>query len=211
MTKPTSPATDSAPRRLGRRAGDPEDTRQEILHAARRRFAMTGFAGTSMRAIAGDADVDPALLLHHFGSKRDLFLAAHRVPSNPRAFLGAALDARPEQRGRLLARAFVGRFLKDPEKVGLSLLRSAATEPAAADLLRQTLEAALASHATHLAIDAASDAEALSRVAIASAILTGVVFHAGILALEPLAGLGAEELAERVGPAVQASLAGTIG
>lgn len=163
-----------------------------------------------MRAIAGDANVDPALVLHHFGSKRDLFLAAHRVPSSSGAFLEAALDARPEERGHLLARAFIGRFLTDPDMVGLSLLRSAATEPAAADLLRQTLQTALASHAIHLAINAASDAEARTRVAIASAILTGVVFHAGILAVEPLAELSAEELAERVGPAVQASLAGRI-
>jgi len=36
------------------------------------RFAADGFAGTSIRAIAADAQVSPALVLHHFGSKDGL-------------------------------------------------------------------------------------------------------------------------------------------
>ena len=47
-------------------------------------FAATGFAGTSVRAIAAEAGVDPALVHHYFGTKDDLFLAALELPVDPR-------------------------------------------------------------------------------------------------------------------------------
>lgn len=54
-------------------SGPPEDltTRARIRDAAILRFAREGF-GASVRAIAADADVSPALVLHHFGSKDGL-------------------------------------------------------------------------------------------------------------------------------------------
>ena len=52
----------------GRRRGG-GDTRADILSAARSLFAGTGYAATTLRAVANKAGVDPALILHHFGSK----------------------------------------------------------------------------------------------------------------------------------------------
>ncbi|OLT53433.1 TetR/AcrR family transcriptional regulator [Cellulosimicrobium sp. CUA-896] len=66
-------STDEArPRRRGP-VGPPEDlsTRARIRDAAILRFAREGF-GASVRAIAADAEVSPALVLHHFGSKDGL-------------------------------------------------------------------------------------------------------------------------------------------
>ena len=54
-----------------------EDSRQdEILRAALRAFAQGGYEGTNLRRIAADADVDVALIAHHFGSKLGLWKAA---------------------------------------------------------------------------------------------------------------------------------------
>ncbi len=47
-------------------------TRARIRDAAIARFGERGFAGTSLRQIAQDAAVSPALILHHFGSKEGL-------------------------------------------------------------------------------------------------------------------------------------------
>lgn len=58
----------------GRRPGAP-DTRAAVLAAARSSFAEKGFRGTTIRAVASAASVDPALVHHYFGSKDDLFLA----------------------------------------------------------------------------------------------------------------------------------------
>ena len=54
--------------RRGRRPGSP-DTRAAILAVAREHFAAHGFAGASVRGIAGAVGVDAALVHHYFGTK----------------------------------------------------------------------------------------------------------------------------------------------
>lgn len=51
-----------------------------ILAAARTEFAEHGWAGTAIRAVARNADVDPALIYHYFGSKEGLLDAATAPP-----------------------------------------------------------------------------------------------------------------------------------
>lgn len=46
--------------------------RARIRDAALARFGADGIAGASVRAIAADAGVSPALVVHHFGSKEGL-------------------------------------------------------------------------------------------------------------------------------------------
>lgn len=48
-------------------------TRAKIIAAARDRFGNLGFAGTSMDAVAKDANVAKGAVYHHFASKEDLF------------------------------------------------------------------------------------------------------------------------------------------
>ena len=66
-------------RRSGRRPGN-QDTKQSILESARKVFAERGFDKASIRAIAGEAQVDPALVHHYFGTKEKLFLASMNSP-----------------------------------------------------------------------------------------------------------------------------------
>ena len=58
------------------RGSDPDDltTRARIRDAAIARFGREGF-GASIRTLAADAGVSPALVIHHFGSKEGLRLA----------------------------------------------------------------------------------------------------------------------------------------
>ncbi|MEN0066186.1 MAG: TetR/AcrR family transcriptional regulator [Myxococcota bacterium] len=50
-------------------------TRQTILEAAGRQFAVGGFRGTSLREIAAEAGTTHGLIRHHFGTKEDLWRA----------------------------------------------------------------------------------------------------------------------------------------
>ena len=50
-------------------------TKDKLLDAAEKLFARTGFHGTSLRDITGEAGVDLALVNYHFGSKKRLFAA----------------------------------------------------------------------------------------------------------------------------------------
>ena len=49
-------------------------TREAIARAAGALFEQHGYTGTSVRAVAAEAGVDPALVIRHFGSKEKLFL-----------------------------------------------------------------------------------------------------------------------------------------
>ena len=59
----------------GRPPKSEDSKRDEILRAALRAFAQGGYEGTNLRRVAADADVDVALIAHHFGSKLGLWKA----------------------------------------------------------------------------------------------------------------------------------------
>jgi AcrR family transcriptional regulator len=71
-------ATKAAPRarkpgrRAGRPAGDAPDLRPRLLDAAIACYVRKGIAATSLRAIAAEAAVTPALLHYYFGDKAQL-------------------------------------------------------------------------------------------------------------------------------------------
>jgi len=96
--------TDTPRKPRGRRPGG-ADTRATIRRAALTLFSTIGYDKVSLRAIAREADVDPALIHHYFSSKSDLFaqtvldlpLDADRVVSEvlagPRDDIGRAAVA----------------------------------------------------------------------------------------------------------------------
>jgi AcrR family transcriptional regulator len=54
------------------RSAEDLTARARIRDAAMARFGAEGFDGVTLRAIASDAGVSPALVVHHFGSKEGL-------------------------------------------------------------------------------------------------------------------------------------------
>src|SRR3954451_231937 len=58
------------------RTRNAQETTADILAAARSRFGAEGYERTTLRAVAADVGVDPALVIRYFGSKQDLFAAA---------------------------------------------------------------------------------------------------------------------------------------
>ncbi|MFE9816691.1 TetR family transcriptional regulator [Streptomyces sp. NBC_00236] len=65
-------AAPSPARTRGRPRGNPP-TRESIVPVARALFLERGYRATTLRAVAGAAGVDPALIAYHFGSKKGLF------------------------------------------------------------------------------------------------------------------------------------------
>jgi AcrR family transcriptional regulator len=50
-------------------------TREKIIKAASRAFALSGYEGASIRTIVAEADVNQAAINYHFGSKEGLYRA----------------------------------------------------------------------------------------------------------------------------------------
>jgi len=63
------------PAAAGRRRLDPEQTRQEILAAAREEFAEHGLSGARVDAIAARTRTAKRMIYYYFGSKEGLYLA----------------------------------------------------------------------------------------------------------------------------------------
>jgi AcrR family transcriptional regulator len=119
--EPGAPDTPVA-RPVGRRLPRAE-RRDQILVAATRAFARTGFAATSLDDIAAEAGISRVILYRHFDSKTDLYRAAlDRV--------GARLTAAVGTRDYTLASvdALIGAAADDPDGFRL-LFRHAAREP----------------------------------------------------------------------------------
>src|SRR3954449_1737200 len=99
------PAADTPPDRP-RRVRDPKLHRRAILDAAARAFAERGYSKATLRDIARRAGVTHGLVLRHFGSKENLFLAA--VPGT-RSIDGLSEDS-PEPLPARIAGQFVRRM-----------------------------------------------------------------------------------------------------
>ena len=200
----TTSATPPAAHRGPGRPADGGDRRQAILDAARQQFAEKGFAAASVRAIARQADVDPALVHHYFGSKEQVFVAAMELPFDPAERLPQVLAGDPDQLGERLVRLFLGVW-GDPafRTPMLGLVRSAFTSEQGATMLREFVGSALLGR-----IVAAGDSPDPLRVQAAAAQLVGLVLLRHVVRLEPLASADDETLVALVAPTVQHYLRG---
>ncbi|TWI00240.1 TetR family transcriptional regulator [Luteimonas cucumeris] len=82
--KPAPAKRASAKRTPGRPQRDAQDLRQQLLDATVTCFVRDGIAATSLRAIAAQAGVTPALLHYYFGDKAQLqeaFIEERMLPA----------------------------------------------------------------------------------------------------------------------------------
>ncbi len=194
-------------RRTGRRPGNPA-TRDAILDAARAAFAQRGFDGTTIRAIATEAGVDPALVHHYFGSKDQLFLAAMQAPIDPRELLPKVLAGDREGLGERLVRMFVAVWDSPAGAAGVALLRSAVSNEWTARLLREFLTTQVLRRVLdHLDVD---PAEVPLRGSLVASQLIGLALMRHVVRLEPVASAAPETLVAMVGPTVQRYLTGEL-
>jgi AcrR family transcriptional regulator len=193
-------------RRRGRRPGS-LDTRGAIVDAARPLFATRGFERTSLRAIAREADVDPALLLHYFGSKENVFLAAVELPFEPEVVLPGLLAGARRTIGERFARFVVATLENDASRARLlAIIRAASSEPAAARVLRGLVEQRLRDPIAH----ALGTEDAELRASLVGSQVVGLAMARYVVGVEPLASLPAERLVALIAPTFQRYLAGPL-
>lgn len=183
--------------RAGRRPGQTE-TRERIITAARGLFAAQGYHGATIRAIATEAAVNPALLHHFFGTKQQIFVAAMDLPFNPTELIPQILDGPRASAGERLVRAFLGFWgTAQSREPFLALLRSVATNEEAAAMMRDFMDKeVLAQVADALEVERV-------RLAATAAQLMGLALLRYIVAVPPLAEATDDELVALVAPAIQ--------
>lgn len=167
-------------------------TAERILAAARALFTEAGFDRTTIRAVAARAEVDPALVMQHFGSKDELFRRAITVSSQE------AREGGQEMLVELLL-GILGVKMGEVSGTSLALLRSMLTYPEAAEQVK----AANARQLDQISgVIAGEDAEL--RAALTVSTLLGVTIGRHLLELDVLRGASTEQIAELMKPCLEA-------
>jgi AcrR family transcriptional regulator len=188
----------TASKRTGRRPGA-TDSREQIANAARSAFAELGYERASFRRIATAAGVDPALVVHFFGSKAELFRQVMALPAEIAVALAKLADGPRETVGRRLAEVVVG-ALENPvsRTITLGRIRCAATHPDAAALVRETVTRDLRTLA-----EAVTDDRPDRRAVLIGADIVGIALARYVVLVEPLASMSPSEVIEIIAPTFQ--------
>jgi AcrR family transcriptional regulator len=196
-----------ASRGPGRRPGRSR-TREAIAAAAKRQFSELGYDRATIRGIAAEAKVDPALVSHFFGSKKKLFASVTALPFELDAAMPQITDGARSGLGRRLA-GFLLDVLEDPEsrKAITSIVRAAVSEPEAAEAARELVAARVL---VPIAKRIDADQPEL-RASLINSQMVGLIMARYIVALEPLASLPADDVARAIAPNLQRYLTGSLG
>jgi AcrR family transcriptional regulator len=190
----------------GRRPGT-SGTREAIAEAARQCFAEAGYDRAGIRAVAERAGVDPALVMHYFGSKQKLFVSVMALPYVPEDVLPGLVSGPRRKAGERLAR-FVVETLEHPHSraVLTGMVRAAAAEPEIAALVRDQVSARIvAAIATGIGVD-----DAPARASLVASQIIGLIMARYVIAVEPLASLDPEALVAWLAPNFQRYLTSPV-
>ncbi|WP_276584930.1 MULTISPECIES: TetR/AcrR family transcriptional regulator [unclassified Curtobacterium] len=167
--------------------------RDAILTAAAELFVAHGYGGTSLRDIGRDAGADAALVIHHFGSKDGLFVAAmaDRLPPFPltegpastvgERFIAYLLDAAPEVRATYLA-----------------LIHASDSDAIGSELRRQHQRSVVAPLLTQM-----SGPDADLRASLAAAAVAGLLYSLWVIGDETLLAADRHDVVRHYGHVVQ--------
>lgn len=171
-----------------------------IVAAARAEFAENGWAGTTIRAVARAADVDPALVYHYFDSKEGLLDAATEPPAKWLKSVVATWGTPRAELGRQLVRNVLTAWTDD--EIGPTLratLLTAAHEPRTREKLRMVVERSLIGQSTL----GGDEADRLRRSGLIATQLIGFAMLRYVWRIEPVASMSDDEALAAIAPNVQ--------
>jgi AcrR family transcriptional regulator len=205
------PVTSSRTRGTGAIPPGPRDERgvlaARILTQARASFAEHGYAGTTVRAVARAADVDPALVYHYYGSKENLLDAATTPPQTFFDQIVTAWQTPPGQLGEQLVRQMLANWHDpDHEPVLRAVMQIAGNVPATREKLRNMIERSMMGPSAK----ALSEDERALRSSLIASQLMGLAFMHFVWRIEPLASMDDEEVVAAIAPTIQRYLDGEV-
>jgi AcrR family transcriptional regulator len=191
-------------KRLGRRSGSTGESRAAIIKAAKDLFSSRGFRGTTTREIARQAGVDMALVHHFFGTKAQLFSHVIEVPMAAMQVADMLGQKDDDAVGERLARFYLGSLFVENREEITAMLRAALGDPDCRPTLRKLLEDGVVKDAARKL----KGPGAKLRAELLGAIVVGLFVCRHMMEMEPLATAPIEDIVARLGPAIDAVLAG---
>jgi AcrR family transcriptional regulator len=178
-----------------------------IVAAARDEFAEHGWAGTTIRAVARAADVDPALVYHYFGSKEGLLDAATNPPQKWLESVAKVWTTPIERLGAALITLLLTSWADN--EIGPTLraiLQTAAHEPATREKLRRVVEGSL------MGVSAlgSDERDRLVRSGLISSQMMGFALMRYVWKIEPIASMTEDEAIAAIAPNLQRYVSGDL-
>ncbi len=202
----------SAAAAAGRRPGN-ADTRGEIVEAAKRVFAAKGYDGASLRAVAREARVDPALVHHYFDGKASLFVAAMALPFDPRTVQKqehSGVSTSSTTPGTMVITGFLTMWDR-AEGTGSSFaacVAGMAASASVADAMREFVAERVWENSP--VNEGESEAVTHQRRALVSSQLMGLAFTRYILRVPPVSTATPADIARWAGPTLDRYMVGPI-
>jgi AcrR family transcriptional regulator len=178
-----------------------------IVAAARDEFAQHGWAGTTIRAVAREADVDPALVYHYFGSKEGLLDAATNPPQKWLENVAKVWTTPIEDLGGALSKLLLASWADD--EIGPTLraiLQTAAHEPSTREKLRRVVEGSLMG-VSQLGSD---ERDRLIRSGLVASQMMGFALMRYVWKIEPIASMTDDEAIAAIAPNLQHYVEGDL-
>ena len=193
--------TDSPAKPRGRRPGH-ADTRGTICRAALTLFSTIGYDKVSLRAIAREADVDPALIHHYFASKSDLFAqTVLDVPLDAERLVSDVLAGPRDRIGRAAMAAFVAGY--DGREGGrerfIAMLRSAIAQ----DVVQRPMSEFMSKEVFGAIAERLGHADFKLRGQLAVSLVLGLALSRDILRLPALEAASERTVIDGLGGALQ--------
>jgi AcrR family transcriptional regulator len=171
-------------------------TRAAILTAARDHFARHTYDQASLRAIAADAAIDPAMIVRYFTNKETLFAAAVDVELR----LPDLRDVPALRRGEVLAAHFIEMWEGEHRNEALPIIvRSAVAHERAAEHVRDVF----ASQVRRAIARSSGPKDARTRAGLVSSQLLGLAIARYFIKLPGVADMSAEDVIRNVAPTLQ--------
>ncbi|MBS1673868.1 MAG: TetR family transcriptional regulator [Actinobacteria bacterium] len=186
-------------RRRGRPKGE-SDSRERIVAAAEHEFGEHGYDGATIRAIAGRAGVDSALVHHYFGAKADLFAEVIGIPLRPDVEVPTILQGPREEVGERVVRYVLQSFEHpDVRRRGVTMIRVAV----GSKVMGQPLVGFLSRELLGRIASGMDTPDAMLRANLVASQMAGLLLTRYVVRLQPIADAPIEELVARIGPTVQ--------
>jgi AcrR family transcriptional regulator len=178
-----------------------------IVGAARDEFVDHGVSGTTFRAIARRAEVDPALVHYYFASKAALLDAATTPPpeflESARAAIGAPLAIRGETIISNVLRAWTSPFVSE-------VLRATFLCANVDETTREKLRASMSANFIGATAERLPQQDRLVRAGLVSSQIIGLCWLRYIWQLDPLASMPESEIVAHIAPTLQKYLNGRL-
>ena len=178
-----------------------------ILTQARGLFAEHGYAGTTVRAVARAAGVDPALVYHYYASKEGLLDAATTPPQGFLDEIALAWQSPPNRLGEQLTRRMLANW-QNPEHGPIlqAILQIAGNETS----VRRKLSTMIEHSILGPALTQLSEAERSLRSSLVASQLMGLAFMRFLWRIEPLASMDTDDIVAAIAPTIQRYLDGNV-